>query len=312
MLQQTQVSRVVERFEPFMSRFPEPRALAEAPEDEVLALWQGLGYYRRARLLQAAARGIVERHGGEVPDDPDALAALPGVGRYTAGAVSSIVFGRREPIVDGNVARVLQRVAGREGSSGDRQVVAWAWDEATRFVENASRPGVANEALMELGATVCTPAAPRCGECPVAKGCRARRDGRVAEIPAPRVRAAKRELVLVTARVERSDGALLLERRPSKGLWAGLWQPPTVEAPDAGGMSPRAAAASLRLEIDLAPRGEVPFETTHRSVRFVVFDARVRGAGASHARAGRRWVGRDELPAHALSSAARRVLELDR
>jgi A/G-specific adenine glycosylase len=317
MLQQTQVARVVERFDAFVARFPTPRALADAPEDAVLALWQGLGYYRRARLLQAAARAIVERHAGEVPADRASLEALPGVGRYTAGAVASIAFGAREAIVDGNVARVLQRVHLREGASTDRAVAAWAWDEAAAFVAGAGRPGVANEALMELGATVCTPAAPRCGACPLASSCRARAEGRTDAIPAPKPRAARRALVLVTARIERaSDGAILLEQRAATGLWARLWQPPTVECADADGgeLSPQAAARLLALGGGgatpplLEPREGFTFQTTHRDILFVVFAARIRGRGDGLATDGRRWVAPADLAEFALSNAAKRVV----
>jgi A/G-specific adenine glycosylase len=309
MLQQTQVSRVVEKFEPFLRAFPTPAALAAASEDEVLAAWQGLGYYRRARLLHAAAKAIVERHGGRVPSDPAALRELPGVGRYTSGAIASIAFGAREPIVDGNVIRVLSRTAARQGSADDRATVEWAWDEASRFVEAASEPGPANEALMELGATVCTPAAPKCHSCPVARLCAAHRTGMSDRIPAPKRRAARRELVLVTARVERADGAVLLEQRPRGGLWSGLWQPPSIEDADGESLSPAAAAKALGLALALVPAGTVPFATTHRAVRFVVLDARVRGKGDRLASGGRRWVLPGELPKLALSNAAKRVLD---
>ncbi len=312
MLQQTQVARVLERFGPFVERFPSASALAAASEDAVLAAWQGLGYYRRARLLHAAAKAVVERHGGEVPaHDHEALLALPGVGRYTAGAIASIVARVPVPIVDGNVARVFQRVAAREGSASDRGVVDWAWGEAVRFVQHAADPAAANEGLMELGATVCTPAAPKCGSCPLATVCRARSEGCVDEIPAPKARAARRDLVLVTARVVRAaDGAVLLEQRPRDGLWGGLWQPPAAECADGREVAPRAAAELLALPetVALRPVGEVPFQTTHRAVAFVVFEARVRGTGAALARGGRRWVTRDELGAFALSNAVKRVL----
>lgn len=312
MLQQTQVARVLERFEPFVARFPTAAALAAAPEDEVLAAWQGLGYYRRARLLHQAAKAVVERHGGEVPAaDHAALLALPGVGRYTAGAIASTVAGLPVPIVDGNVMRVFQRLAAREGSASDREVVDWAWREAARFAAAAESPAAANEGLMELGATVCTPSAPRCDACPASRLCAARRDGRTAEIPAPKAAISRRELVLVSARVMRAiDDALLLEQRPREGLWGGLWQPPTVECADGGELAPRAAGELLGLHASLELRavGEVPFMTTHRAVRFIVFEARAGGAGARLARGGRRWVARGELGAHALSNAARRVL----
>ena len=314
MLQQTQVSRVVEKFEPFIARFPTPAALAAASEDEVLTAWQGLGYYRRARLLHAAAKAVVARHGGEVPSAAEALRALPGVGRYTSGAVSSIVFGAREPIVDGNVTRVFQRVEARPGSASDGDVQAWAWERAEAFVAAAREPSVANEALMELGATVCTPAAPRCGECPLRACCRAHAEARVDEIPAPKTRVARKDLVLVAACLRRADGAVLLEQRPREGmwggLWAGLWQPPTVESADGAELSPRAAGELLGLPatVSLSAAGEVPFMTTHRAVRFVVFAATVRGAGNALAVGGRRWVAPDELGEFALSNAAKKVL----
>ena len=318
MLQQTQVSRVVEKFEPFLRRFPTPAALAAAPEDEVLAAWQGLGYYRRARLLHAAAKALVERHAGEVPADPEALRALPGVGRFTAGAVSSIVFGARAPIVDGNVTRVFQRVEARRGSASDVEVQRWAWERAEAFVAESREPGVANEALMELGATVCTPAAPRCGECPLRASCAAHAKGLVAEIPAPKQRVARKDLVLVTACVRRGDGAVLLEQRPTEGgagglsggLWAGLWQPPAVECADGADLAPRAAGELIGLPstVALAAAGEVPFMTTHRAVRFVVFAATVRGTGNALAVRGRVWVKPDDLANYALSNAAKKVL----
>lgn len=322
MLQQTQVSRVLEKFTPFIDRFPNPQALAAATEDEVLTAWQGLGYYRRARFLHAAAKAVVERHAGTVPSDVDALLALPGVGRYTAGAIASIVFAARAPIVDGNVIRVFQRLAAHKGSASDPKVTAWAWKEAEGFAAAATDPGKANEALMELGATVCTPANPRCHACPISRQCAARELGLVGEIPAPKQKAARKELVLVTARVTRTDGAVLLEQRPrdekSGGaregllgrLWAGLWQPPTVESADGEELGSAAAAKLLNLQATLVRLEKVvPFLTTHRAVRFVVFTATVRGKGAALANNGRRWVAAAQLHEHALSNAAKRVLE---
>jgi A/G-specific adenine glycosylase len=310
MLQQTQVSRVLEKFDPFIRRFPTATALANASEGDVLAAWQGLGYYRRARLLHAAAKAVVERHGGEVPSDVASLLALPGVGRYTAGAIASIVHGARAPIVDGNVTRVFQRLAAREGSASDRAVSDWAWREAAGFVSAAASPAASNEALMELGATVCTPANPRCLACPVSHLCAAHRTGKADRIPAPKKRAARRDLVLVCARMTRGDGAVLLEQRPTGGLWGGLWQPPTVESADGESLGAAAAAELLGLGVAVAPAGVVPFATTHRSIRFVVFEAKVRGKGAALGVHGRRWVTPRELPEFALSNAAKRVLDL--
>ena len=160
MAQQTQVRRVAERFERLLRRFPTPAAMAAAPLADVLEEWQGLGYYRRARMLHAAAAAIVERHGGRVPRQLEALLDLPGVGPYTAGAVASIAFGARAPIVDGNVARVLLRVAGVELAADAPRAQRWCWERAEALVARAGSPAILNEGLMELGATICTPAAP--------------------------------------------------------------------------------------------------------------------------------------------------------
>ena len=301
MLQQTQVSRVLGAFDRFVERFPDARSLAEASEQEVLALWQGLGYYRRARLLQAAARAVCERHGGQVPGDPQALRALPGVGRYTAGAIASIAFGHREPIVDGNVLRVLSRVAGRASRAGDPADERWAWEQAGRLVEAAADPGVANEALMELGATVCTPAVPRCDACPLADRCAARASGDPSSVPLPR-RAAARRTLHWHALVDSGSAGLLLERRPERGLWAGLLQPPTVEADVP--MPARELAARWGTQVREA--GAFVHATSHRDVSFLVF---VPEAGGSASVPGAQRVPLGELASCPLSNAAWRTFE---
>ncbi len=301
MLQQTQVARVVGAFERFIARFPDPAALAAATEADVLALWQGLGYYRRARLLQAAAKAVCDRHGGEVPAGVEALRELPGVGRYTAGAIASIAFGARTPIVDGNVLRVLSRVAGRPSRAGDPSDERWAWEQATAVVDAAAAPAVANEALMELGATVCTPASPRCGACPLASRCAASAAGNAASIPAPR-KAAARRTVHWHALVDCGEGGVLLERRPDRGLWARMLQPPTVEsdgAVDAGDLS-------ARWGVRVREAGAFTHVTSHRTVEFRVYlpapgdAARIEGATR---------VALDRLGAVPLSNAAWRTFE---
>ncbi len=301
MLQQTQVARVVPAFERFMARFPAPADLAAATEEEVLAHWQGLGYYRRARMLHRAARAIVAGHGGRVPADPAALRGLPGVGRYTAGAVASIAFGAREAIVDGNVRRVTARLDADDRPVEDRAGERAAWGRAEALVAAAAEPGVLNEGLMELGATVCTPARPRCDACPVAGACRARAAGRTAEIPPPK-RAARRRAVHYHVVVVRRGEALLLEPRPEAGLWAGLWQPPTVEAEDPLDwelVAPRLPVTAA----DPAPRGGFVHRTTHRDVHFRVWTAR------SRARRGR-WVAEDALEDVPIGNGHRRALAL--
>jgi A/G-specific adenine glycosylase len=301
MLQQTQVSRVIASFQAFMARFPTPAALAAADEDAVLAAWQGLGYYRRARLLHAAAKAVVERHGGQVPAAADALRELPGIGRYTAGAIASIVHGAREPIVDGNVLRVLSRVAGAPTAAGDRASEAWAWEQAARFVAAAGSPAAANEALMELGATVCTPAAPACDRCPLALSCAARAAGTTSAIPAPR-KAAARRTVHWHALVDHREGGLLLDRRPERGLWARLWQPPTVES-DA---SLDAAALARAWGAPVRRIASFVHVTSHRDVAFTVWQP-APGACPSPAAAVR--VPLDELAARGLANASWRVFE---
>lgn len=298
MLQQTQVSRVAGRFEAFLERFPDVAALAAAPEQAVLAAWQGLGYYRRARNLHAAAKAVVDRYGGRVPAELDELKALPGVGAYTAGAIASIGHGRVAAIVDTNVARVLLRVAGRPGSTADPASMRWCWERAESLVRLAESPSRLNEGLMELGSTVCTTASPRCDGCPLRKACVARRDGTVDRIPAPKPAAVRKPVVFHVAMCVR-DGRILLERRGDRGLWSGLWQPPTVESV----RKLAAAEVARRLGVgSLTPRGEFEHRTSHRDVTFVVFTARGgRGDGV------RTWVERSRLADFPLSNPMRKA-----
>jgi A/G-specific adenine glycosylase len=302
LLQQTQVSRVAERFPEFMRLFPDPATMARACVDAVLRSWRGLGYYRRARSLHAAAVRIVELHGGLVPGDPGHLRALPGVGRYTAGAVASIAFGLPEPIVDGNVVRVLSRLADRRASAFDRAGSDWCWQSAERLARVARSPGVTNEALMELGATVCTPADPGCAHCPLRSLCASRAANSQRLVPPPKPGARRRGVVL-HALVDERRGRVALERRGS-GLWQGLLAPPLIEGPvalDVGAL----ASASGAIEVEAAC-AEVAFRTTHRDVRFVVHRARF------GRRQGLRRVAVDRLGDEALSAAALRVIQAAR
>ena len=200
----------------------------------MLAAWRGLGYYARARNLHRAAAAVLERHGGRLPDDVEALRALPGFGRYTVGAVASIAFGREVPLVDGNVARVLARLFGIEGATGEPAREKQLWALAESLVQG-ERPGHWNQALMELGATVCRPEQPTCLLCPLRTHCVALASGRVAEIPAPRARPGRRALHLAVAAIRRGE-AVLLVRREGTGLFGGLWELPwrRVRAGDGG------------------------------------------------------------------------------
>jgi len=221
MAQQTRLETMRPYWERWMARFPTVRELAAAPLDDVLGLWAGLGYYRRARNLHAAARVIVERHGGVFPDDEQAIAALPGVGRYTTGAIASIAFGRRLPVLDGNVRRVLARLSGVTTDAA-------LWARAEELVP-ADAPGDFNQGLMDLGATLCTPRDPRCLLCPVSTDCLARREGRIDELPGARRRPATPVVDVDVAWVVRG-GRCLMARRVPDGLYGGLWELPEAAA----------------------------------------------------------------------------------
>ena len=225
MLQQTRVETVVAYYQAWLERFPDIRALAEAAEADVLKAWEGLGYYRRARSLQGAATMIRERYQEDFPDTVEELRGLPGVGEYTAGAVGSIAFGLRVPAVDGNVRRVLARWFDVAEPSA-----AWLREVAAGLVD-PRRPGDWNQSLMELGATVCTPKAPRCEACPVSWACAAREAGTVEERPAPIRKRAPRRATFALAVVRAPDGSVLMERRPSDGLLGGMWAFPELEVP---------------------------------------------------------------------------------
>lgn len=316
MLQQTQVSRVVPAFDRFMARFPAPADLARADDETLLTHWAGLGYYRRARLLRAAAAHIDAVCGGTVPRDASALRRLPGVGRYTAGAIASIVFGAREAIVDGNVTRVLARLEARRERADDDAGVRWTWARAESLVRASASPGVFNEALMELGATVCTRAQPACTACPLRRECRAaglEDAGAPASIPPPKPAAVRRPLHIdAVAVIER--GRILLERRPESGLWAGLWQMPARESSKAGGHD-----ALLRWTRDhlpgwrpaAAPLHAFPHATTHRAVVIRVWrgERQATGSGRDRVSSDRVWQRLTVLDERPMSSAHRRAIE---
>lgn len=251
MLQQTQVASVIPFYERFLTRFPDLEALAKAREEGVLRLWSGLGYYARARNLHRAARAIVEAPGGRIPDTMRGLARLPGLGRSSAAAIAVFAFGRREAILDGNVKRVLARSFGVEGFPGLRAVEARLWQLAESLLP---RRGIERytQALMDLGATVCLRRAPRCEACPLARGCVARRTGRVAELPAPRPRR-RVPLRRKTWLVLMCRGRVLLECRPAPGLWGGLWAFPEAPARGVVGFCRRAFGMEVEPVGELEP-----------------------------------------------------------
>ncbi len=225
MLQQTQVRVVIPYFERFVTALPDLRALASASEDEVMALWSGLGYYARARNLHAAAKRCVELHDGELPRDIDALIALPGIGRSTAGAILSQAWGDPHAILDGNVKRVLARVFGIEGWPGTPANEKTLWAIAVSLLP-AERLADYTQAQMDFGATLCTRHDPACILCPLQHACIALRDGRVAELPTPKPGKPLPERKAVMLLIRDDEGRVLLQRRPPAGIWASLWSLP--------------------------------------------------------------------------------------
>ncbi|HTC15939.1 MAG TPA: A/G-specific adenine glycosylase [Steroidobacteraceae bacterium] len=222
MLQQTQVASVIPYYQRFMRRFPGVRSLAAAALDEVLHLWSGLGYYARARNLHRAAQRVCSDHGGELPANFTALAALPGIGRSTAGAILALSRGERFAILDGNARRVLTRCFAVEGARGASATETRLWQLAEACTPTR-QVAAYTQAVMDLGATLCTHRQPQCTQCPLASVCVARRAGRQHELPAPRAarRRTQRRVFMVVALAD--CGGVLLERRPERGVWGGLW-----------------------------------------------------------------------------------------
>lgn len=232
MLQQTQVATVIPYYERFMRRFPSVAALAAAPLDDVLAHWSGLGYYARARNLWRAARLVAAEHGGQVPLDFDSLHALPGIGRSTAGAILAQATGARFAILDGNVKRVLARHGAVDGWPGESTVQTALWEIADRYTPH-ERVADYTQAIMDLGATLCTRTRPACTVCPLAEDCAACLAGTQAKYPAPRPRRARAHKRIAVLVVQDTDGRVLLERRPASGIWGGLYSLPEIAESDA-------------------------------------------------------------------------------
>lgn len=310
MLQQTRVDVVVAYFERFVARFPTLASLAAAPLDDVLAAWSGLGYYRRARALHAAATAIVARHAGLFPASREELLELPGIGPYTAGAVASIAFDAPEALVDGNVARVLARLFEIEATIGTPELERTSWALARALVP-ARGAGEWNQALMELGATVCAPRTPSCGLCPVRARCRSFAMGRTDELPRPKPRRAAVEVELSVALV-REGNAWLVEQRPAAGRMASLWQLPTIE-PGAAGLLhaaewPRNDRAEPLIAVD-EPLGEVRHTITHHRIRARFFAARWL---AGEPAAPLAWAAEADLERFALTGMTRKILRAAR
>jgi A/G-specific adenine glycosylase len=307
MLQQTRVETVIPYYERFMQRFPSASALADAPLDDVLAHWSGLGYYRRARMLHEGARAVVRDHDGQLPRDPLARRALPGIGAYTAGAIGSIAFGLPEPIVDGNVARVLSRVLLIETPLGERTTERSLWEAAAALAEG-ERPGELNQAVMELGARVCTPLNAKCGRCPLQRDCEAARLGRVDDLPRAAKKKPPRPVSLVALVARAPDDALWLTRSDGS-LFGGLWGFPLAEG--TGRKLAGALAEGLGLQGALSRKalGNVTHVLTHRALGVEVYGLRAAEGAPNECL---RRVAEHDLPLLGIASLTHKILAATR
>jgi A/G-specific adenine glycosylase len=298
MLQQTQVATVIPYFNRFMAAYPTLRDLAKADPQEILRLWQGLGYYSRARNLLATAKILVEQNDGKIPSSLEALLELPGIGRYTAGAIASLAFEKRAPILDGNVARVLARLDRNPRCTSGASFRESLWQRAEEILPN-KRVGDFNSALMELGATICTPRAPKCLLCPVQKHCAALAAGVVDQIPpppTPKTRPIERRWTLAIRKedVGQERPTYLIEQRPPRGRWASMWQFITIVATD---QPPTAKSLSQRVGLplsDVQHLGALQHDLTHRRYQFQVLSCRAKSSKTDLPK-DRRWVGLDGL-----------------
>lgn len=314
MLQQTRTDTVRGRYPAFISRFPTPASLADAPLEAVLAEWQGLGYYTRARNLHRAARLLAESHGGKLPRDKKSLRSLPGFGPYMAGAVASIAFGERSPAVDGNAVRVLSRLidltAPADSPDGKKLIEA----EAEALVPR-SRPGDFNQAVMDLSAGVCLPRAPRCHVCPIAKHCAAARGGTAALRPVKTKKKLPRKVTFFQLWAENRK-SLRLVRREEEGLFGGMWELPSLMVDGRPERPDNRALAKLR-RAALGPGWKTGKEIarlqrtlTHRKILFIVYRA-VPNSGAKKMPPGEnaRWAKEADLAALPISTAQRAIID---
>ena len=304
MLQQTQVGTVIPYYQRFLRAFPDVASLAAAPIERVLELWSGLGYYRRAHLAHRAARILIAQHRGRFPRDAEALAALPGIGRSTAAAIAAFASGARNAVLDGNVKRVLARHRGIAGFPGDARVERRLWRCAEALLP---RRDIATytQALMDLGATVCLRRTPRCEACPVARDCIARREGRIAELPAPRPKKTLPWREITVLLVERK-GEVLLERRPATGVWSGLWSLPEIE-------TTRNVVAHCRTHFGMnvipqTPLPAIEHAFTHFCLNLHPLPCAVREESARAQEPGMVWMPLDEIAGAALPAPIKKLL----
>ena len=314
MLQQTQVKTMLPYFHRWMARFPDAASIAKAPEDEILRFWEGLGYYARARNIRKAAQMMVTEYGGEVPGDFDSVRKLPGIGRYTAGAIMSVAFNADYPAPDANAGRILARVFDIAHPSGSKEFAETVW----RVASNILPPGRArdfNQALMDLGSIVCLSNEPSCAQCPLSCCCAAFRKGLIADRPVKARKKTTAQIVRAAA-VMVSEGRVLIRKRPETGLMPNLWELPGGEVPE--GKSPEQALRQIWLDelgIRLGPMESLcVIKHSHTSFRVTLHAFWCGGyhpaPGPANKAAQLRWASMNELEKLAFSSAHRRIIRV--
>lgn len=307
MLQQTQVSTVLGYFSRFLHRFPTVADLAAAPEDDVFGLWSGLGYYSRARNMHRCAREVVARFGGVFPHDAAQLQTLPGIGRSTASAIAAFCFGERVAILDGNVKRVLSRALAFDGDLALGAQERKLWDDATTLLPGVDVPETISrytQGLMDLGATVCTPRKPSCLLCPVADVCGALREGKPERYPVKTRKLKRTSQSLWMLRATGLDGRVWLEKRPSRGIWAGLFCLPVFESREA--LVASLPAGKLSMKDDAAFLHVLTHKDLHLHPVTVLLEAESALSDAG------RWVDAQGWPALGLPAPVRRLLVQNR
>ncbi|UCD68230.1 MAG: A/G-specific adenine glycosylase [Betaproteobacteria bacterium] len=305
MLQQTQVNAVVPYFDRFLKRFPTLQYLAEADEDDVLAVWSGLGYYARARNLHRAARQISRINQGQFPTRFDDIVALPGVGRSTAGAIAVFSFGQRHPILDGNVKRVFARYFAIEGYPGVQAVANRLWRLAEQLLPERNNVQAYTQGLMDLGAQVCTRSRPRCQACPLAQSCAARLQDRIDRLPTPRPKKVRPQRSTVMLVMEYC-GRLMMEKRPASGIWGGLWSFPEIDAADDARQACRGRFGAEVRTIDQMTTIEHGF--THFSLTISPLLCEVKERRPQAEMPGRTWVGLDEAMHYPIPVPVRKLV----
>lgn len=302
MLQQTQVDTVIPYFQRFMDKFPTLHDLAAASEEEVIKAWEGLGYYSRARHLHHAVREVAEMYGGTVPDNVEDISRLKGIGPYTAGAILSLAYGKAEPAVDGNVMRVMTRLFALDDDIAKAQT-RMKIERLVRSIMSEQEPGAFNEALMELGALICTPRNPACLHCPLLSVCVGRERGIHEHLPV-KTRDRRTRTVALTCGIIMDERHVLLHKRPEQGLLAGMWQFPNSEGEDAPALLPE-----LDIAWEKGSLGTVTHTFSHLQWKLDVFKGKAKRADVGLPQ-GYQWVEREALSDYALPRAFHKVREL--